>query len=160
MIVAGIDIGSKTSACVWYDGERNLVARVEECDNATMLRHIRADGESCFVVEKPQSWGRAVNKGLMETAFVAGRFAEASGNPQTLERKQVVMHLCGNRTGGDKQVRQAVMFRWGTDPKVVFGKPSAKGPLFFITGHRMAALAVAITYFERWKFSQRLTKEA
>ena len=179
-VIAGIDPGPERSALVEYDCERNAVLRHVEAANDTILDILLLKAEpqveptwacqtavmfdgwpmfSTVVIEVPTSFGLRAGKDVFRTAFWSGRFfGEISRHIdcKTLGRKDIVQHLCGNRTSGDTDVRRAIMFRWGTDAKKVFGTPKEPGPLHGIVGHKMAALAVAVVWAEKHAMDRRL----
>ena len=58
------------------------------------------------------------------------------------------MHLCGSAKAKDSNIRQAIIDRYGGDPKRCIGTKKAPGPLYGISADQWAALALALTAAE------------
>jgi hypothetical protein len=104
-------------------------------------------------IEMVSSYGMPVGREVFETVLWTGRMIEAwRGNLyRKIYRKDVKLHLCGSSRAKDPNVRQAVLDRWpatggGKIPQV--GTKKNPGPLYGISSHTWAALAVAITAAE------------
>lgn len=99
-----------------------------------------------MVIEKVACYGMPVGEEVFETVFWSGRFAQAYGAERThqMPRIEVKSHLCHNSRAKDANIRQALIDR--------FGKPGTKkhpGTLYGITGDLWAALAVAVTWWDK-----------
>lgn len=147
MTIIGLDPGPTQSALVEWNGER-VVFSVEE-SNQEMLDRIKSILSGTIVIEKIESYGMAVGAEVFETCYWSGIFAHSFGLAQTarLGRGAIKLHICGSKRANDSNVRQAILDRFG-GKEAAFGKKSAPGLLYGITGHRMSALAVALTYFD------------
>ncbi len=112
-----------------------------------MRDHVHA----ILVIEQIESFGMAVGREVFETVFWTGRFAEAwcPKRFERMPRREVKQHLCRSARATDSNIRQALIDRFGPGTDKAFGKKKAPGPLFGITGHKIAALAVAITWFDQ-----------
>ncbi len=77
-----------------------------------------------------------------ETVFSIGRMA-AMKDVRLVPRRDVKLHICRSAKAKDGNIRQALIDRFGP-----VGTKKAPGPLFGISNHRWAALAVAVTAFD------------
>jgi len=146
-----IDPGTTESGVVLYDGEK--VVEAESSWNNEGLLHstifTRADH---LAVEKIVSYGMNIGQSTIDTCVWIGRFVQAfSGQSTLISRRDVKLFLCDSMRAKDKNVRQAILDRFppiggGKTPQI--GTKSRKGPLYGISSHSWAALAVGITWFE------------
>ena len=152
MTVIAIDPGSTNSGVVSWSGERVLACGILPNNEvipwvADQLRAI-THGEASVGVEMIASYGMAVGAEVFDTCVWIGRFRQQlddMGVPNDpVFRGDVKVHLCGTKRAKDPNVRQALIDR--------LGKPGTKknpGPLFGISSHKWAALAVAVTYWDK-----------
>lgn len=148
MTIIGLDPGPTQSAYVVWDG--HAIIDAYEDSNEFVLERLASCGHAQrLVIEKIESYGMAVGAEVFETCYWSGIFAHSFGLAQTarLGRGAIKLHICGSKSANDSNVRQAILDRFG-GKEVAFGKKSAPGLLYGITGHRMSALAVALTYFD------------
>lgn len=140
MSILAIDPGTTESAFVVWDGKVTDSGFVSN----EVMRHffnarlsfMQAD---VIAIEMIASYGMAVGKETFETCLWIGRFMElAKREPRLVYRKDVKMHLCQSMRAKDANIRQALIDKLG-----VVGTKKAPGPLFGISGHLWAALAVA-----------------
>lgn len=123
-------------------------------ENDLILIDLR-DAKSCggyplLAIEKVEPQGSiAVGAETFETVFFSGRAAQSYGLERVarIGRKAIKLHLCDTTRANDTSIRMAIIDRFGGKDKAV-GKRSNPGPLFGITGHGWAALAVAITAYD------------
>lgn len=131
-----IDPGPGESAFVLFDGHRIL--EHGHVINDALLARLRQKnfGTEPYVtvIEQIEGFGLPAGADLFETCWWSGRFAQASRPFDRMKRKTVKRHLCGKTNTKDKDVRAALMARFG-----------GGFPLGF-SGHRFAALAVAVTW--------------
>lgn len=153
MIVYGIDPGYEMSAVVVWDGKLILDSGYQS--NDTMLEYLRYErtlaGPRILVIEQIESFGMAVGKTVFETVFQSGRFAEA-WFPKMVDRvprRVIKLHLCGQARATDSNIRQALIDRFGPSTEKAIGKKASQGPLYGITSHKLAALAVALTWADQ-----------
>ena len=163
MRVIGIDPGPEESGYVIWDGERILEfgnARNEvlavALDNLTYP--FPPDGDRLFInepeecaIEQIRGFGVMASDKLFDTCMWTGRFLHAFGQHRThwVPRKTAAAHICG--VGGiskDQFVREALIARFG-GKELAVGIKKQPGPLYGISGHLWAALAVAITYYDQ-----------
>lgn len=150
--VLGLDPGPETSGLVAYDGVR--VTPLGNVDNDTgrnILRGWKTRHATVLVVELPVVYQRDSGD-LARTCIEAGRTVEAwlaAGGlaVEWLTRSEIKGHL-GVRAGGDAAVRAELLARWG-GRAVAVGRKASPGPLYGVTGHMWAALAVAVTWIDR-----------
>ncbi|HKK06198.1 MAG TPA: hypothetical protein VKA50_10160, partial [Gammaproteobacteria bacterium] len=143
-----IDPGPEQSAWVRYVNGEILEMDIEPNEHVrTWLPHASS---STLAIEMVASYGMAVGKDVFETVYWIGRFDEAhnEGSAIRIYRKDVKVHLCGNVTAKDSNIRQALIDRFGgTGGKdAAVGKKASPGPLYGIRKDLWSALAVAVTY--------------
>lgn len=80
----------------------------------------------------------------IETIIYTGMLMQAwPGKLLRVKRSEVKRHLCGSLRAKDANVRQAIIDRYGGQAAI--GRKATPGPLYGVTSHAWAALAVAIT---------------
>jgi len=138
-------------------------------DTETMIARILAfarDQRIQFAIEQIESMGMAVGREVLETVRISGRFEQAwvgaaaqhwvggCNRPARLITRRVVkLMLCGSSQARDTNVRQALIDRYGATRAAAVGTKKTPGPLYGISDHKWAALAVGVT------FLQQLAKE-
>jgi hypothetical protein len=153
-----IDPGTEQSALMSLRSDGSVCGAI--WDNDQLLAALRSrvfgvfDDGVHLVIEEIQSYGMAVGREVFTTCVWSGRFAEAwtrqDGRPWSLlGRRDVKLHLCGSARAKDANIRQALIDRYG-------GKAATKkgGPLYGITSHLWAALALAVTYQDTAKVGE------
>jgi hypothetical protein len=156
MRILAIDPGTEQSAAVVLDD--GSLADFMIGPNAEILSWIRyTDASDVLALEMVASYGMPVGREVFETVLWTGRFFEAwdrhrGTDPVLVYRKDVKLHLCGSAKAKDPNVRQAVLDRFGrtgggATPQV--GTKKAPGPLYGISTHAWAALAVALYVADR-----------
>jgi hypothetical protein len=156
MKILAIDPGTTMSAWCLYDGERVVQGKIE--GNDIVLAKLRDGLGSCadsLAIEMVASYGMPVGKEVFETVVWIGRFIEAASlNGKEFEkiyRKDVKMHLCQSMKAKDGNIRQAILDRFprtggGSTPQIGIAK--CPGPLYGVSSHVWAALAVAIFRYD------------
>ena len=146
MIIA-IDPGPTESAYILWDGEIREHAKIANDD---LLQHLHGYAEHC-VIEQIRGFGITAGNEVLDTCIWTGRFMQEFGAHATtlVPRKTVVTHLCGHAKAGDKDVREAICYRYGGTEKAIgrvckSKKINAPGPLYGIAGDCWSALAVAL----------------
>jgi hypothetical protein len=138
MNVLAIDPGPTESAFVLYDGERILDHG--HWSNMALRNRLKQRNFGLgymTVIEQVSMGGMIAGAEIFETCFWSGRFAEASRPFDRVKRTTVKRHLCGKTNSNDRAVREALTVRFGG------GFPAG------FTGHRFAALAVAVTWMDQ-----------
>lgn len=158
MTIIAIDPGNKTSGWVVLEG-RKVLAGASATPNETLFsqlatfRHV-AETVAC---EWIQSYGMTVGKEVFHTCRWVGRFEETvnqwpdSAKFRLVYRRDVKLHLCQSTRAKDKNVRQAILDSYpatggGVNP--VIGTKKLPGPLYGVSGHMWAALALGLTVLE------------
>lgn len=152
MIVIGIDPGPTESAYVRFNCDTQRVEHSETSINEDILTLVR-DGamarmyDAHLAIERVMSYGRPVGETVFETVFWTGRFIEAwKSECSRISFRDVGRHLCNAGSGvKESHVRQALLDRFGPDPKVAKGNKSSPGALYGVANHQWSALAVAVT---------------
>jgi hypothetical protein len=152
LIVLAVDPGTTESAYVFWDGKR--VIEAELADNWKVKSLIRRVSSECsadyFAIEQIRCYGMAVGAETLDTVLWSGRFVEAwrdsdcSDAAILIPRLDVKVHLCKSARANDSNVRQALIDRFGPQ-----GTKKNPGPLFGVTSHKIAALAVAVCAHDR-----------
>ena len=154
--ILAIDPGTRESGWLVYDpGAGQPVGfGIDPNDGlVAMLRERWATPRfDVVVIEQVRPYGMATGLDILETVRWAGRFEEAVyPTPVVLApRKKVTAYICGNANAKDPNIRQALIDRFGgIDGKAAaIGRKACPGPLYGITSHVWAALAIAIAYAE------------
>lgn len=151
----GIDPGPTESAYVMYDPDLKRPMAWNKIPNHGMLNlleeraliDVRHD-DRC-AIEMIESYGMAVGRSTFETCVWIGRFIDrwchgtVRDEPTRVSRMDCKMHICHSPKAGDKNIRQALIDRFG--PK---GTKANPGVLYGMKADCWAALAVAVTAAE------------
>jgi len=145
MKILGIDPGSSESGYVLWDTESKVLIESQYVLNILLMRAMIRDKRADVVaIERIRGYGIVAGDDTFNTCEWIGRFdlaATGSGKQvRLIPRKDIKRHLCGNTTTNDKYIRQALIDRLGD-----VGTKKKPGPLYGISGHLWAALAVCIT---------------
>ena len=147
-IILGIDPGPLQSGFVFFDGEKPTHAGIESNNN--ILTRINEEGFDMLAIERIRGYGIVAGDDTFSTCEWIGRFDQVAAHVhipcKLIPRKDIKKHLCGNITTTDKYVRQALIDRLGTQ-----GTKKHPGPLFGISGHCWAALAVCVVAWDEEK---------
>jgi hypothetical protein len=139
MRILALDPGTTQTAYVVFDGG---ICSHGYLDNPALLEAIKTGALGSYdvlAVEMVASYGMAVGATTFETCVWVGRFIERAAAPwRYIYRKDVKMHLCHSMRAKDGNIRQALIDKHG-----VQGTKKKPGPLYGITSHTLAALAVA-----------------
>jgi hypothetical protein len=147
-MILAIDPGTTSSGWALLDDGHLQCSGV--VSNAEMLLMV-AESTSDIAIEMIASYGMAVGREVFETCIWIGRFIQAARNPDAVRlvyRRDVKLHLCGSPKAKDANIRQALldMFpRTGGGKTPQIGTKSQPGPLYGVSSHAWAALAVAVT---------------
>lgn len=152
--VLAIDPGTTESQWVMLDGEKvaghGFRPNVEF--KSELAKLLMIGGETDVCIEGIASYGMAVGREVFETCIWIGRFYEVCESrlhvPTIMYRKDVKLHLCGTPRAKDPNVRQAIIDRYGGKDTAI-GKKKTPGPLYGISSHAWAALALGITFTDR-----------
>ncbi len=157
--ICAIDPGTTKSAYVIVDKSFRLLEFGWDSNESILMKLRDVDPAATeLAVEMVASYGMPVGRSTFETVLWLGRFVEAYGGQFTKvyrktadECESVAMHLCKTTRAKDANIRQALLDRYektggGKTPQV--GTKSQPGPLFGVSSHVWAALAVAVTFIE------------
>lgn len=107
-----------------------------------------------LAIEMVAGMGMPVGQEVFDTCVWVGRFWEIalrSGGyePKRIYRREEKLYLCGRLSAKDKNIRQALIDRYG-----VVGTKANPG-FFYVNGVKFAkdmwaAMAVAVTYFDKY----------
>ena len=156
-MILAIDPGPEQSAFVLFDGERVRHHGIRPTSDVLAEASFRARQDALWITdaifEGVESYGMAVGAEVFETVFQTGRMFEAAcrdygdGHVHRLFRKQIKLHLCGSVRAKDANIRQALIDRFGGSKAK--GTKAQPGPLYGVSSHCWAALAVAVTWHDR-----------
>lgn len=160
MKITGIDPGPKNSGVVTIeicDGKEFKVLSGAKCANRALLEvmsyGVFDSASHSIAIEKPTTYNFRVGASVFETCVWAGRFAGVvHPNGTLLGRKEIVSHLCGTVTAGDKQVIMALVDRFEPNMrKGMYGKGTKidKGLFYGFKADMWQALAVAIVFADK-----------
>ncbi len=151
--VLAIDPGPEQSAWLEYRDGRPVAFAIEP--NAVVLERVAEVHADLLAVEMIASYGMAVGCEVFETCVWAGRFIQCwvgfgalGGGEDTVRRvyrRDVKLHLCGSARAKDKNVRQALIDRFGPGKARAIGLKASPGLLYGVSSHVWSALAVAVT---------------
>lgn len=145
--VLAYDPGNKETAWVLFDGTTVIDSGYVENSRAYEPLSLLSKGEQ-VAIEMIASYGMAVGAEVFETAVWVGKIerqAEIMGLvTRRIFRMECKMNLCHNSRAKDPNIRQALIDRFGAP-----GTKKKPGPLFGISGDKWAALAVAVTFYDK-----------
>ena len=159
--ILAIDPGNIESGYVLveHDGkEIRKVLNVGKIPNEKLGEKMAADFPltSNFAIEMVQGMGQTVGQEVFDTCVWIGRFWEIAlfagvgiMDRQKIYRREEKLYLCGQLSAKDKNIRQALIDRYG-------GVGTKKEPgFFYVNGMKFAkdmwqAMAVAVTYFDKY----------
>ena len=149
MTIIAVDPGPVESAWVILKDDKPIMWKKEENTKVlAVLQEIRRyddAGNWILAIEKIASFGMAVGEEVFETVFWSGRFFQAyfPGRIERITRMEVKMRICNNSRAKDKNIRQAIIDRFGGNRSIKKG-----GQLYKVSGDVWAALGVALTSLE------------
>lgn len=149
--ILAIDPGPKYSAYLLF--RDNYVARYGHAPNEAVADELET--LSVFdptnpvhevAIEMVACYGMPVGAEVFETCVWIGRFmehVEVGIKVRRVFRKDIKLHICGSPRAKDGNVRAAIIDRFGGKDRAI-GKKASAGPLYGVSGHAWAALAVAL----------------
>lgn len=159
-MILAIDPGSEKSGWIQigWDGEPRRHGLDDNEDLLVMIERMEVDDLAVeytppYVMRNAKG-GAYVPSQVFDTAFYCGRLAQEwfglSGDmPALVPRRDVLKHITGKGSRvGDKEVRAALIERWGGKERAI-GTKAAPGPLYGVKSHIWAALGVGLTFYER-----------
>ena len=153
-MILAIDPGPTQSAWVELSAD-GLPAEFAIEENQMILYRIATTEASALAIESIASYGMAVGVEVFETCVWSGRFLQRWYDMSRRDllkcatyrvyRRDVKLHLCGSARAKDANVRQALIDRYGPGKEMAIGRKASPGPLYGVSSHVWAALAVAVT---------------
>lgn len=147
-MILGIDPGDVISGFAILDDK--ILKEAGIVPNTELLELVKIwDGE--IAIEMIASYGMSVGREIFDTCVWIGRFKQAYQEPHKVSlifRRDIKIHICDNGRAKDPNVRRALMDMWpatGGGKVPVIGTKDKPGPLYGVTEHMWAALAVAVT---------------
>jgi hypothetical protein len=151
--ILAVDPGTEQSGWVEFiDGVVKDSGVMENGDLLELLGsdHWRTEGYE-LALEMISSYGMPVGREVFETCVWVGRFKQQWHHPAAVRlvyRRDVKQYLCGSAKAKDANIRQALLDMFprvggGKTPQV--GTKAQPGPLYGVSSHAWAALAVAVT---------------
>ena len=159
--VLGIDPGNEISGAILIRSDDRAVVTVwPGVNNEELLRWVvmtryqqdrREGGTVEVAIEMISSYGMAVGRTVFQTCVWVGRFQQAFGVAELIERKDCMLNICNSRSAKDANIRRALLDRYpetgGGRTKEV-GTKAQPGPLYGVSRHAFSALAVAHTHLD------------
>lgn len=156
MKILAIDPGNtKTGWCI-YDTSTHKVLDKGITENYGFKLWIKSAIENklfdCVGLEMIISYGMSVGQDVFETCLYIGMIMQimddAFKDCTLINRRQVKQAICNNGKAKDSHIRQALIDQFplsggGKTPQI--GTKKEPGPLYGVTAHIWAALAVGIT---------------
>jgi hypothetical protein len=122
-------------------------------ESARLVKSAPGIIEAIAIESIPAVYGRSALADLCDTIRWEGRFIQAA-DPLTVvqvPRQTIKRGICGVATASDKDVRDALIQRWGGKDavrKTTKKDPRPPGPLAAVTSDAWAALALAVHVFD------------
>ena len=160
--ILGIDPGQHKSGYAELQPNGFHLSGFGIIQNSELVYRLQQLQYECVGIERIRNYNRKVGNSTFETAEWSGRFYQVAvaypARVRMIPRKTIVAHLCGDATLGNPQVRRALLDRWAKEHPAEMGggKEPAKGlinnqgPLYGVTDHVFSALAVAVTYYDKY----------
>ena len=143
-MILGLDPGPEQSALVGWDGTRVCFGHMYALADLRVALTANSAHDTTLAIEGISPYGTAIGRSTIQTCYVIGRACETwyrltGDEPTIIERPDIKLRLLGQRKGTDAQVREELIHRIGP-----VGTKKAPGPLYGISSHLWAALAVAV----------------
>jgi len=142
--IIAIDPGSTHSAWICWNKEEKVIIENNYFTNEELERRVKSRPfHSDVAIEMIACYGMAVGAETFDTCRWIGRFEAAflsqGITPRFVYRKDIKMALCQSMRAKDANIRQALIDKLGP-----VGTKKKPGPLYGVSKHAWAALAVAI----------------
>lgn len=159
--ILAIDPGNIKSGyvVVEHDGEEiRRVLKVGKKPNRIVLDVIKSTPTGYdLAIEMIAGMGMAVGAETFDTCYWIGRFWQyaidnsMAADQTKIYRREEKLDLCGSLSAKDANIRQALVDRYAPG-QPNFGKGTKKEPGFFygFSADMWAAMAVAVTYFDKY----------
>lgn len=168
-----IDPGPEMSAAVWLTPNGGIHRHKYDCNEEILVQIVSSRKRDnlvyssqgmcignmgiSLVIEMFNHTGMPIGVESFNTLIWIGLFLggvnccldEAYKKRLLVTRGEVKMHLCQSMRAKDSNIRAAIIGRYGKDPKKVIGTKKNPGPLYGISTHKWAALAVGLTWLDQ-----------
>lgn len=156
-----IDPGPKESGIVVLElaivpaKQRYIPSTFGKLSNEAILANLRKGvyADQTLAIEQIKCYGNPIGDTTIETIFWSGRFVQAhaarGGKWVLIPRVTVKNHICLNPRAKDKNIRAALIDRYG-EP----GTKKNKGILYGFTNDIFSALAIGLTACELAAYNQ------
>lgn len=162
MKILAIDPGTTESGWFVLDDDKPVDFGISSNEDMRQAAWANGDGCDVLAVEMVRTYGMAVGEETFRTVWWCGRFVEAwhfgnAGYPTRpvteIFRSDVKSFLCHSGKATDANIRQAIIDLYGGEggKDKAIGRKAAPGPLYGVSGHAWAALAMALTARNRFK---------
>lgn len=146
-LILGIDPGPKVCGWAILHPDDSVDAGIADTEQMIYnLPDLRADK---IAIEVFEPRGMRLGKESIETILATGRMfqraKDARAPIELIRRSAVKSALCNTQRAKDKDIRRAIIDLYGGADSLAIGRKRAPGPLYGVTSHAWAALAVAIT---------------
>lgn len=143
--VLAVDPGQKASGLVWLEDDQSL-SRFGIFPNDAILHHVtRLSLGRRLVIERMDNQHKVCGDPTNESNVWAGRFLQAAPSAVVRIRRVAVAWHIGGQWAGDKEIRAALIHRYGGKEKAI-GNKQSPGPLYGVADHCWQALALALAY--------------
>ena len=159
--ILAIDPGNTQSGYVIVEHDGEEIRRVLEAgkiENEQLAEKMvnRFPQTDDFAIEMVQGMGQTVGQEVFDTCVWVGRYwgialfmGKGINGMQRIYRREEKLYLCGCLSAKDKNIRQALIDRYG-----IVGTKANPG-FFYVNGVKFAkdmwaAMAVAVTYFDKY----------
>ena len=145
--ILAIDPGTTESAWLVLDIDRMVPVDFKMQTNKKVIDLVEG-WRGYIAIEIIKSYGNVIGDDMLQTVELIGALTHAAEMPPfRLTRKEIVTHICGNPRARDKNVRQALLDRFG-GRAIAQGKKIDPGPLYGVVRDIWSALAISITAAE------------
>lgn len=145
-LILGVDPGPTEHGYVLLDTE---AMRVTHCGSFARWSGARDLFSDYVAIEQIQPMGQVLSHPLLATIRAQVRLEDTWPSAILVPRASVKFALCGTLAAKESQVNSALRSIFcehhGCTEKQLKGTKKEPGPLHGVTGHCMAALAVAVT---------------
>jgi len=144
-----IDPGTFKSAWLTLDLDEMVPISFGILENDKLINLV-ADWRHHLAIEIMKSYGNVIGDSVLITCEWIGRFTQASDyDPIRLTRSEIVVNICHDSRAGDKNVRRAIMDRFG-GRAIAVAQKRQPGPLYGVSYDVWSALAIGLTAADKY----------
>lgn len=154
-----IDPGNIKSGYVLVEFDESDITKVIDVGKVEneKIYDVLADSYDHLAIEMIAGMGMTVGAEVFETCVWIGRFLEHAehvvgfAEPKRIYRREEKLDLCGTPTAKDSNIRQALCDRYAAGkPNYGKGTKNNKGFFYGFSADMLAAMAVAVTYYDKY----------